>query len=303
MTLYEAFGIVLASDVPLPELSPAPSASLPAEASIRIGPLPELADQQEPVGARRIGPLVWASADRFWLRVPGIARFRIAGGREIIIDRDLGGDPAAFRPFLLGTALGVMLMQRGALVLHGSAVRVGEGCVVFVGPSGAGKSTLAAGFLRRGFGVLADDLVTVDDEGRVLPGVPRIKLWAHATRAMAIDTTGLQRIRPNLDKFSYPTLDGLDRIPVPVRAIATLGTTNRNLVSLTCLEKFAKFKAVSANVYRPQFIEAMALRRRYMEQCTRLAAAVPVMRLVRPQDGFTVDLLVDQVLQTLDRAM
>jgi len=204
----------------------------------------------------------------------------MAAGHEIVVDPDPAGDLDGVRAFLLGTALGVLLTQRGHLMLHGNAVRVGDGCVVCVGPSGAGKSTLAAGFARRGFALLADDLVMVDEQCRVSPGIPRIKLWADMAQAMSIDTAPLRRVRPNLEKFSYLVQDSFADAAVPVRAIYSLVTTNADEVSVKRLAGFAKFREVRANTYRPQFVEVMAMRERYL-------AVV----------GFTLDTMVDAILE------
>lgn len=295
---YTAYGLVIASAVALPELVPVAGemASTP-DITITLNLLPEIGPDNGPAGTRRIGPYLWATRDQFWFCVPGIARFRITGGHEIQIDPDPSGDAAGVRTFLLGTALGVALSQRGHVTLHGNAVRIGDGCLVCVGPSGAGKSTLAAGFARRGFAVLSDDLVMVDEHGRVPPGIPRIKLWADMAAAMAIDTAPLARIRHTLEKFSYPVRDGYAEAAVPVRAIYGLVGTNADTVSIRHLQGFAKFRAVRANIYRPQFVEAMGQRELYLARCTQLAATVSVAWIARPALGFTLDALVDAILE------
>lgn len=296
---YRAYGLVIASAVPLLELIAIDAPAQTADITISIGALPEVGPEHGPATARRIGPFLWATSEEFWFCVPRIARFRIAHGNEIIVDPFLPGDQGSVRTFLLGTALGVALAQRGHLLLHGNAIRIGDGCVVCVGRSGAGKSTLAAGFRRRGFALFADDLVMVDDQCRVAPGVPRIKLWADMTLAMEIDTSPLRRIRPNLEKFSYPVWDNFAETALPIRAIYRLVTTNADAVSIEHIADFAKFGEVHANTYRPQFIDVMAMREQTMAFCARLAAKIPVARASRPVHGFTLDILVDAILEDL----
>ena len=206
------------------------------------------------------------------------------------------------RAFLLGTALGVLLSQRRYLVLHGNAVRIGDGCIVCVGASGMGKSTIAAGFHRRGFSLLTDDVVMVDDQRQVAPGLPRVKLWADAAQALAIDTTPLRRIRPTLEKFSYPVCTGFANAATPIRTVYVLTITNGDAVEIEPLSGFTKFKEVRSNIFRPQFVEAMGQRALCLSLCSRLAANTRVARIARPSRGLTVDAVIDTILDDIGEA-
>ena len=77
-------------------------------------------------------------------RWPGVGACEVRDGREIAVDPAPGVDADLLSTYLLGPALGVLLHQRGGLVLHASAVTVGGGCVAFLADAGWGKSTLAA---------------------------------------------------------------------------------------------------------------------------------------------------------------
>ncbi|MFA6956958.1 MAG: hypothetical protein WC538_13910 [Thermoanaerobaculia bacterium] len=65
-----------------------------------------------------------------------------------------------FRPLLA-----YRVAERGALVLHSSAVVLDGGAYVFVGRSGAGKSTVARLALERGHAILSDDLNVLSPAG------------------------------------------------------------------------------------------------------------------------------------------
>ncbi len=155
------------------------------------------------------------------LLVAGIGQFRVSGGRTIAWSRS---DPAVgdqdLRTFLLGSAVGALLIQRGLLVLHGNAL-VKEGrAIVCLGHSGAGKSTLAFALMRQGWQLLADDLVAISPDGQVLPGIPRIKLWEDAAAAFGLDPAVLPPVRQGLRKYLIlgSAID-LARRPVPLQAI------------------------------------------------------------------------------------
>jgi hypothetical protein len=82
--------------------------------------------------------------------------------------------------YLLGPVMGFVMLLRGIVCLHASAIAIGDEAIALVGPGGSGKSTTAAAFLKRGYRVLAEDVVTLDDRGDhflVRPGYPLIRLW------------------------------------------------------------------------------------------------------------------------------
>jgi dephospho-CoA kinase len=57
------------------------------------------------------------------------------------------------------------MLLRGVVCLHASAVAIGDEAIALLGPAGSGKSTTAAAFAERGYSVLAEDVVTLDDRG------------------------------------------------------------------------------------------------------------------------------------------
>lgn len=74
--------------------------------------------------------------------------------------------------------IALLTTDRPLVALHGSALRCpGNDTIAIIGDSGAGKSTTALGLVRRGATLLADDLVLVDVERRLLlAGAPSLRL-------------------------------------------------------------------------------------------------------------------------------
>ena len=63
--------------------------------------------------------------------VEGIGRFRISKGEQIAWQRaDLSVSDQDLRTFLLGSAFGAVMIQRGMLVLHGNALERGGQAIV-----------------------------------------------------------------------------------------------------------------------------------------------------------------------------
>ena len=93
------------------------------------------------------------------------------------------------RLYLLGSAMGMLLHQRGLFRSTPMPSRSTARRFAFMGHSGAGKSTLAAWFHDEGYRILADDVSVIGfGEGgqpTVRPGLPRLRLWRDA-----LDATG-----------------------------------------------------------------------------------------------------------------
>lgn len=290
--LYRSYQLTIRSELELPELSPAEACGGEPDLLIRFGPVGDA----EQSGHRQIGPFLWAGHGWLWLRIPRVGRFLVREGREVIIEPEPGCDADSIRVFLLGSVLGALLMQRGLLVLHGNAVRIGDRCMVCVGTSGAGKSSLAAGFFRRGHALLADDVVPVDADGRALPGIPRIKLWRDTAEHLAIDVQHLRRVRPALEKYSYPVDRQFTPEPLPIRWIYVLDSDPAEQVRLQPLLGMRRFAPLLANTYRPSMLEGLQVKPRHLQLCGTLAGQVRLARVTRPRQGFELDRLLDRLL-------
>jgi hypothetical protein len=198
----EAFGLHWQSTaLPLPELPPAQAPG--GDPTSRVKVVEEDPAHWPPLApGPHDTPFVQMARGDLRLTVEAIGRFRISGGTTIawsrehpeVADQDL-------RTFLLGSAVGALLIQRGILVLHGNALEKDGQAIVCLGHSGDGKSTLAYALMQRGWRLLADDLVALSADGMVLPGIPRIKLWHDAAVAFDLDPGSLPPIRQGMHKY------------------------------------------------------------------------------------------------------
>src|ERR1044072_7946977 len=128
--------------------------------------------------------------------------------------------------YLLGPVLGFVMLLRGIVCLHASAIAIGNEAIALLGPAGSGKSTTAAAFAERGYSVLAEDVMTLDDRGDrflVRPGYPCIRLWPAAVKALYGSETHLPKLTPNWDKCYLDLNDNFQREPLRLAAIYHLG--------------------------------------------------------------------------------
>jgi len=141
---YTAFGLQIASEPELPGLMP--GAGIP-DVTIRFGEVPE--HLPEPLKGKGVAYEI--SGDHFLLRVPGVARFLVSRGQEMLIERENGTDDIDISLFTINTPIGALLYQRGFLPMHASAIEINGGCVMFTGVSGVGKSTILTSLYQHGY--------------------------------------------------------------------------------------------------------------------------------------------------------
>ena len=294
---YSCYGLIIQSDLALPELIGLETEpDTPSDVTITL-------DEVSAAGlcdGKQLGPYLWVSDTALWLEVPHVARFLVVDGQRIVIQPASGIDEDSVRVFLLGSGMGALLFQRGLLVLHGNAIRIGDQCMICVGHSGAGKSALAAGFLKRGYDILADDVAPIDSNVRALPGFPRIKLWQDTANRLGVDTAGLRRIRPELEKFNYPLNNRFTDRPLPVRWIYLLGTHRDPDIHFETISGFERFSPLLENTYRVQFLQSLPLKATHMKNCCDLAGRIHLSRVTRPDYGFSLDALIDGILVDIE---
>src|SRR6185295_2331346 len=105
--------------------------------------------------------------------------------------------------YLLGPVMGFVMLLRGIVCLHASAIVVDDKAIALLGPAGSGKSTTAAAFADRGYAILAEDVVTLDDchdHFLVRPAYPCIRLWPASVKALYGDEADLPKLTPNWEK-------------------------------------------------------------------------------------------------------
>lgn len=153
---YDAYGLRIASDVPLSPLLPVAEGDGAPDLRLAIG---------IPGGERT------ASDAEFGL--PGDVRVLARGGREAFVDAGPDAGSTLLAELLAGPVLAVLMEQRGAFVLHASAVVHDDGVIAFTAVSGGGKSTTAGFFAARGHVVVTDDLLPLSIDGRRVVGADR----------------------------------------------------------------------------------------------------------------------------------
>jgi hypothetical protein len=291
---YSAYGLSVYSEMMLPELAEGVAAShgeMPI--TIRLGEVQPSRQAQ----ASMVGNYCWEGDNTFYLDISQVARFLVSEGRDILVDRFAGAEEDTVRLFLLGSAFGALLYQRGLLVLHGNAVKVGQACLICVGRSGVGKSTLAAAFMQQGYDLLADDVIPVRASGEAIPGFPRIKLWEDAALKLEIDTADLRRVSPGIEKFNLPVFARFVREPLPIRWIYSLETHDSADLVIETISGVERYSELLANTYRSEFLVGGQMKKDHLLSCGELVGKIHMARILRPSDGYPLEALVARILE------
>ncbi|MBP2657823.1 MAG: HPr kinase [Firmicutes bacterium] len=290
---YEAFGLNFDSQIILPELARAIGKM--GDVRINYGDVPK--QVESPIEETHY---YQASSDEFLLRVDGVATFYVDKGEQIIVKTCNSANPKLVRLYLLGTVMGILLMQRGILPIHGSTVDINSCGVLFTGISGAGKSTIAAALHKRGYLLLADDVsVLTCAQGRfqVQPGYPQQKLWPDSAAMLGIDTTTSSRVAEGRDKCVVPVYERFSRLPLPIIVIYQIVVQPCNDISILPLRGAVKLATIMGNTYRAEFINCLGKKFSHFKQCADLAKQVQVFRLTRPANRMLLDRQIETVLK------
>jgi len=281
VSFRRAHGITFRTELDLPDLRPAPSAAR-ADADIALADLSEAPGPTAVQGAYRYV----SAGDDLWFEAPGVARYRISGGRRLQVDPDPSGG-RAWLPILTGTALAALAVQRGLLPLHAGAVEVEQGrAVAFGGPSGVGKSTLAAALLGLGLPLLTDDLLVLHEDGRVFPGLARIKLWRDTLERIGVDAASLEPVLDARDKYFLPLPHAPREDGAALSVLYLLADAAADAEPAFARLPFPEAAAAVLDlVYRPELLPTLNQRAEGFRQATELARALPVFRYTRPRNA------------------
>jgi hypothetical protein len=202
--------------------------------------------------------------------------------------------------YLLGPVMGFVMLLRGVVCLHASAIAVDNRAIALLGPAGSGKSTTAAAFSDLGYSVLAEDVVTLDDRGDhflVRPGYPCIRLWPASVKALYGSETHLPKLTPNWDKCYLDLKNKFHTEALPLVAIYHLGERRHDATTpmIKTLDRSEGLLSLIANTYATKLMDK-EMRAREFELLTRVLNNVPLRRVTPSADPARIPELCESIL-------
>ncbi|MBU7583782.1 MAG: serine kinase [Nostoc sp. TH1S01] len=213
-----------------------------------------------------------------------VGKFFVHNGSQIIIEPVPEAEEGLIRSMILGSAIPVLLRQRGLLVLHASCVNINGAAVAFLGNSGWGKSTLASAFHQQGYGLLTDDVLAIQVEGDhpiTFPSYPQVRLLPDSASSLGYEFDNLSLVHSACAKRNNVLSEGFSQLPLPIKQIYALENVAaaENAIQILSVQEIMvellRHSRATTLLTTPEFVKA------HFQQSTSLIKSVPIRRLKR----------------------
>lgn len=251
---YKAFGLTFKSCIEHPEFF-AQDETTYVDCIISYGTIPK-----KITGAYNKVSSLQMDGKKFLLRIENVGRYLIENGNSIIIDRDPVATDREIIIFLWASAIAALLQQRGTLIIHGSAIKVGNYAVIFSGRSGSGKSTIALTFATlKNAHIISDDIcaISLNDAGIpvVQPGYPLVKLWRDSSEKLGIGWDENMLIRDNVNKMVVNIGNRFVNEEVCLRQLYFLSFKNQGTSVISEINGYKKMEMLVGKFFRKNYMK------------------------------------------------
>lgn len=290
MKFYRAFGLGIHSELDLNEFEQVDT--IACDLLIRLHEPAQLNDQDFDGDAH---------PDKHVVYFPGLCAYIITALDRIDVYPEAGKFIGLLSQGIAGPVMATLLHLRGQLVLHACSVNVNGYGIVVAGDKGAGKSTTSAALIQAGHDLLADDVVTMIQDGKaapqLVPAFPQVKLCLDAAAAisfadydvMPLPFPEFQKELRRLNKQYKNTNQALDCVFVLERSTTECLTIQRGMAAVSDLMRYTYLPR------RKDFRWTPEGRKQLFEQCALAAQTSQVVRLGVPRDIMQLPALVRRI--------
>lgn len=290
MYKYHAFGLNIASEIELPGILKGYDGDTDVE--ITLGKL-NFSNSDD-------SPNFYVENGNVFLWWDDIGRVKISDGKEIIVE--IEEDQMQIIPFLLGPVMALILHQRNFLVLHGSAVKIGDVAIAFLGHRGFGKSTTAINLYRNGYPLVADDILAIDfdDKGNpiVYPGYLHVRLSDDTYNDIKDHTDILTPIKTIAYKSFCDASNGFSSKPVKLERIYILEKGDQVGISALNSQKDLLNLIIHSTAHR---IFNQKDQAKNLKQCANLINNIKISRLEVIHSFEDISKIIDVIEEDLSK--
>lgn len=249
------------------------------------------------------GKLSEFKKNEVWFSIDKVAYYYIANGNVILIEPYPNSNLEHIKMYILGSAFGILLIQRNMVAIHGGTIEIDGQGVIFTGESGSGKSTLTAVLRQKGYHFLSDDVSVVGKSSKgiqvVYPSYPEQKLCKDAILKLGYSVGKFTKIENDKDKYAIPVYNQFMKNPVPLGAVFQISVGSVNEPKLYEISGSKKLKIIFENIYRVEFTRYIGIEQSYFKNCSDIACSVPVYKIIRPKNSFVIDRQIQLIIETL----
>lgn len=294
--VYKIYDLILESDINIQELIEVKDYSGKIDIKVTIEKLPDYIKNKINIGIK-----IEEKKDKVWYNIPELGVFLIENGTKIRIFPIKGVDEDRFKTYILGTSLGMIMIQRNRVAVHGGTIVLNDGSVIITGESGAGKSSLTSAFRMKGFKFLADDVSVIDFDSNkqyiVTPAFPQQKLCRDTVMKLGLDIKDYKLINRERIKYAIPVKDEFEGNSKPLKGIFFLSVSDVNNVEVEELKGEEKLQVLLNNIFRIEYGFNTGIQGGYFKNLLNIVKNVPIYKIVRPKEGFTVEEQINKILE------
>lgn len=234
-----------------------------------------------------------------WFNIKNVAIYYVCDGKNVIVKPYDDADKENIRAYLLGTALGMILLQRNIVAIHGATILVNDKAITIVGDTGAGKSTLSSALRLKGYPFMADDVSAL--EGKYVNySYPLQKLCKDAMYKFDYDVNSFKHINDDRDKYIIPVENKFIMEKNELKAIFQLSVDDVDDVKVEELTGSKKLEILMKNIYRVEILEIIGINNEYFRKCLSVASNIHLYKIIRPKGKFSIDRQIEVIEEIME---
>ncbi|SFB23170.1 hypothetical protein SAMN05216249_11442 [Acetitomaculum ruminis DSM 5522] len=293
---YTVYGENIECDFEIPEL-----VSIPPDSDITIHICLEDIPPEILAGQNSIKDVL-ATPKLCCFEIESVGYYFIQEGKRISIQCNKDFDPYKRKIFTLGSALGIAMILKGRIPIHGGTVVQNDKAVIITGDAGAGKSTISTALRLDGMGFLADDVSVLDKKSDnnwiVEPAYPQQKLCRDAAVSFGYELSDLIYIDEERDKFAVRFSEGFVNKGLPLKAFVELNLGEDNQKEDLIISEILgtdKIKCMLKNTYRSFIFNMIGFAPALMKNYIEILNQTPIYKITRKPGVDTTKKIINMI--------
>lgn len=295
---YRVYGLRVKSDVEIIELLELDhEESSNIDVSITLDKMPQYIEDE--IYNRK---LVGYNENNMWFKGGNTAIFNIVDGNKIIIETIDGYDLKMLKIYIMGIAFAMLMIEREQISIHGASIDIDGRGILIVGESGAGKSTLTTALRQNGYKLLSDDMsVLSNNSGNILinPSFPMQRISEDVMDNLKYNKEEYSDIFLTRQKYLVPVTDNFQIESIPLNAVFNLSEGDVNKVTISEVRGAEKLQFILNSIFRAEAFNHIKMSQKYFKKCLQIAKEVPIYKIVRPKNKFTVNQQIEIIEKTI----